>query len=152
MGLAYQNMTFENWSSDVRTYKIYNLLVLFFALTLMFILAVVTLTMLLIQFYFKTKLSLSTYTLYRINGLSFRKLIVSLLLQLFIVFSIGTVLSVPMSWLLIKNSFMIATSVTYYFSQFNYLLVILSVFMLITVSFIPSLVFLFKRKNNILLD
>lgn len=151
LGLEYPNMTFENWSSDVRTYKMYNLLVSIFAMTFIAILTVVTFTMLLIQFYIKTRLSLSTYTLYRINGLSFRKLLVSLLLQLFVVFSVGMVLSVPMTWLLIKKSFKIATTITYYFSKYNYLSVILSVFVLMVVSFIPSLVLLYKRKNNILL-
>lgn len=152
LGLKYPNMTFENWSSDVRTYKIYNLLVSVFAVTFMAILTVATFTLLLIQFYIKTRLSLSAYTLYRINGLSFEKLIVSLLLQLLTVFSVGTLLSVPMTWLLIKNSFKIATTITYYFSQYNYLIVILSVFVLMSVSFIPSLVFLYNRKNNILLE
>lgn len=152
LGLEYPNMTFENWSSDVRTYKMFNLLVSIFSVTFMAILTVVTFTMLLIQFYIKTRLSLSTYTLYRINGLSFRKLLVSLLLQLFVVFSVGTVLSVPMTWLLIKNSFKVATTITYYFSQYSYLLVVLGVFVLMVVSFIPSLILLYKRKNNILLD
>ena len=152
LGLDYPNMTFENWSSDVRTYKIYNLLVAIFAVTFMVILTVVTFTMLLIQLVIKTKLSLSTYTLYRINGLSFRKLIASLLLQLVAAFSIGAILSVPMTWLIIKKSFNILGAITHYFTQSDYLFVVLSVFVLMIVSFIPSLVILYKRKNNILLD
>ena len=152
LGLDYPNMTFENWSSDVRTYKIYNLLVAIFAVTFMVILTVVTFTMLLIQLVIKTKLSLSTYTLYRINGLSFRKLIASLLLQLVAAFSIGAILSVPMTWLIIKKSFNILGAITHYFTQSDYLFVVLSVFVLMIVSFIPSLVILYKRKNNILLE
>lgn len=152
LGLDYPNMTFENWSSDVRTYKIYNLLVAIFAVTFMVILTVVTFTMLLIQLVIKTRLSLSTYTLYRINGLSFRKLIASLLLQLVAAFSIGAILSVPMTWLIIKKSFNILGAITHYFTQSDYLFVVLSVFVLMIVSFIPSLVILYKRKNNILLD
>ncbi len=152
LGLDYPNMTFENWSSDVRTYKIYNLLVTIFAVTFMGILTVVTFTMLLIQLVIKTRLSLSTYTLYRINGLSFRKLIASLLLQLVAAFSIGAILSVPMTWLLIKKGFNILGAITHYFTQSDYLFVVLSVFLLMIVSFIPSLVILYKRKKNILLD
>ena len=152
LGLDYPNMTFENWSSDVRTYKIYNLLVAIFAVTFMVILTVVTFTMLLIQLVIKTRLSLSTYTLYRINGLSFRKLIASLLLQLVAAFSIGAILSVPMTWLIIKKSFNILGAITHYFTQSDYLFVVISVFVLMIVSFIPSLVILYKRKNNILLD
>lgn len=152
LGLDYPNMTFENWSSDVRTYKIYNLLVAIFAVTFMVILTVVTFTMLLIQFVIKTRLSLSTYTLYRINGLSFRKLIASLLLQLVAVFTIGTILSAPMTWLIIKKSFNILGAITHYFTQSDYLFVVLSVFVLMVVSFIPSLVILYKRKDNILID
>lgn len=152
LGLDFPNMTFENWSSDVRTYKIYNLLVTIFAVTFMVILTVVTFTMLLIQFVIKTRLSLSTYTLYRINGLSFRKLIASLLLQLVAAFSIGAILSVPMTWLIIKKSFNILGAMTYYFTQSDYLFVVLSVFVLMVVSFIPSLVILYKQKNNIFLD
>ena len=152
LGLDYPNMTFENWSSDVRTYKIYNLLVAIFAVTFMVILTVVTFTMLLIQLVIKTRLSLSTYTLYRVNGLSFRKLIASLLLQLVAAFSIGAILSVPMTWLIIKKSFNILGAITHYFTQSDYLFVVLSVFVLMIVSFIPSLVILYKRKNNILLD
>ena len=152
LGLDYPNMTFENWSSDVRTYKIYNLLVAIFAVTFMVILTVVTFTMLLIQLVIKTRLSLSTYTLYRINGLSFRKLIASLLLQLVAAFSIGAILSVPMTWLIIKKSFNILGAITHYFTQSDYLFVVLSVFVLMIVSFIPSLVILYKRKNNILLE
>lgn len=152
LGLDYPNMTFENWSSDVRTYKIYNLLVAIFAVTFMTILTVVTFTMLLIQLVIKTRLSLSTYTLYRINGLSFRKLIASLLLQLVAAFSIGAILSVPMTWLIIKKSFNILGAITHYFTQSDYLFVVLSVFVLMVVSFIPSLVILYKRKDNILID
>ena len=152
LGLDYPNMTFENWSSDVRTYKVYNLLVAIFAVTFMVILTVVTFTMLLIQLVIKTRLSLSTYTLYRINGLSFRKLIASLLLQLVAAFSIGAILSVPMTWLIIKKSFNILGAITHYFTQSDYLFVVLSVFVLMIVSFIPSLVILCKRKNNILLE
>ena len=152
LGLDYPNMTFENWSSDVRTYKIYNLLVAIFAVTFMVILTVVTFTMLLIQLVIKTRLSLSTYTLYRINGLSFRKLIASLLLQLVAAFSIGAILSVPMTWLIIRKGFNILGAITHYFTQSDYLFVVLSVFVLMIVSFIPSLVILYKRKNNILLD
>ena len=152
LGLDYPNMTFENWSSDVRTYKVYNLLVAIFAVTFMVILTVVTFTMLLIQLVIKTRLSLSTYALYRINGLSFRKLIASLLLQLVVAFSIGATLSVPMTWLVIKKGFNILGTITHYFTQSDYLFVVLSVFVLMVVSFIPSLVILYKRKNNILLD
>lgn len=152
LGLDYPNMTFENWSSDVRTYKIYNLLVAIFAVTFMVILTVVTFTMLLIQLVIKTRLSLSTYTLYRINGLSFRKLIASLLLQLVAAFTIGTILSAPMTWLIIKIGFNISSTITYYFTQSDYLFVVLSVFVLMVVSFIPSLVILYKRKDNILID
>ena len=152
LGLDYPNMTFENWSSDVRTYKIYNLLVAIFAVTFMVILTVVTFTMLLIQFVIKTRLSLSTYTLYRINGLSFRKLIASLLLQLVAVFTIGTILSAPMTWLIIKKGFNISSTISHYFTQSDYLFVVLSVFVLMVVSFIPSLVILYKRKDNILID
>lgn len=152
LGLDCPNMTFENWSSDVRTYKIYNLLVAIFAVTFMVILTVVTFTMLLIQLVIKTRLSLSTYTLYRINGLSSRKLIASLLLQLVAAFSIGAILSVPMTWLIIKKSFNILGAITHYFTQSDYLFVVLSVFVLMIVSFIPSLVILYKRKNNILLE
>jgi len=145
-------MTFENWSSDVRTYKIYNLLVAIFAVTFMVILTVVTFTMLLIHLVIKTRLSLSTYTLYRINGLSFRKLIASLLLQLVAAFSIGAILSAPMTWLIIKIGFNISSTITYYFTQSDYLFVVLSVFVLMVVSFIPSLVILYKRKDNIIID
>ena len=152
LGLDYPNMTFENWSSDVRTYKVYNLLVSIFSVTFIAILIFVTFTMLLIQLFIKTRLSLSTYTLYRINGLTFGKLIRSLLLQLLMVYSVGVVLSAPMTWLLIKNGFNILNSITYYFSPLNFLSVILSVFVLMLVSFIPSLILLYKRKNNILLD
>ena len=152
LGLDYPNMTFENWSSDVRTYKIYNLLVAIFAVTFMVILTVVTFTMLLIQLVIKTRLSLSTYTLYRINGLSFQKLIASLLLQLVAAFSIGAILSVPMTWLIIKKSFNILGAITHCFTQSDYLFVVLSVFVLMVVSFIPSLVILYKRKDNIIID
>ena len=152
LGLDYPNMTFENWSSDVRTYKVYNLLVSIFSVTFIAILIFVTFTMLLIQLFIKTRLSLSTYTLYRINGLTFGKLIRSLLMQLLMVYSVGVVLSVPMTWLLIKNGFNILNSITYYFSPLNFLSVILSVFVLMVVSFIPSLILLYKRKNNILLE
>ncbi|MBE6694597.1 MAG: hypothetical protein E7589_07520 [Ruminococcaceae bacterium] len=152
LGLDYPNMTFENWSSDVRTYKVYNLLVSIFSVTFIAILIFVTFTMLLIQLFIKTRLSLSTYTLYRINGLTFGKLIRSLILQLLMVYSVGVVLSVPMTWLLIKNGFNILNSITYYFSPLNFLSVILSVFVLMLVSFIPSLILLYKRKNNILLE
>ncbi len=152
LGLDYPNMIFENWSSDVRTYKIYNLLVAIFAVTFMVILTVVTFTMLMIQFVIKTRFSLSTYTLYRINGLSFRKLIASLLLQLVAAFSIGAILSVPMTWLIIKKGFNILGTITHYFTQSDYLLVVLSVFVLMVVSFIPSFVILYKRKDNIIID
>ena len=51
-----------------------------------------------------------------------------------------------------KKSFNILDAITHYFTQSDYLFVVLSVFVLMIVSFIPSLVILYKRKNNILLD
>ena len=55
-------------------------------------------------------------------------------------------------FVLIKNGFNILNSITYYFSPLNFLLVIMSVFVLMVVSFVPSLILLYRRKNNILLD
>jgi len=57
-----------------------------------------------------------------------------------------------MTWLIIKKSFNILGAITHYFTQSDYLFVVLSVFVLMIVSFIPSLVILYKRKNNILLE
>jgi len=54
--------------------------------------------------------------------------------------------------LIIKKSFNILGAITHYFTQSDYLFVVLSVFVLMIVSFIPSLVILYKRKNNILLE
>ena len=113
LGLDYPNMTFENWSSDVRTYKVYNLLVSIFSVTFIAILIFVTFTMMLIQLFIKTRLSLSTYTLYRINGLTFGKLIRSLILQLLMVYSVGVVyLALPHRSYIIKLLFPLRYPIT----------------------------------------
>ena len=46
----------------------------------------------------------------------------------------------------------VPAAITHYFTQSDYLFVVLSVFVLMIVSFIPSLVILYKRKDNILID
>jgi hypothetical protein len=150
-GLSLPYMTFENWSSDVRNYKIYNLLVAIFAITLVVILAVVAFILFLSQFYIKTNLSLPVYSLYRINGLSFNSLLISCFAQVIITYFIGVICSVPITIYLLKKSMKIL-NLQYYLSVKTYILIALFVFLILIISLIPSIILLGKRKNNILMD
>lgn len=150
-GLSLPYMTFENWSSDVRNYKIYNLLVSIFAVTLVVILTVVAFVLFLSQFYIKTSLGLPIYALYRINGLNFNSLLLSCFAQVIGTYLIGAVLSIPITTYLLKTSMKIL-NLEYYLPANVHAMVIAFVFLILTISLIPSVILLSKRKNNIIID
>lgn len=150
----YPKMTFENWSSDIRSYKIYNMLVGIFAVTFIIILIVSSLILLSSQLYIKTRLSASSYSLFRINGLSFRKLLASLSLQNIVMFIIGAILSYPITQQLIKISMKLydINSVSIYLPMKNHIIVIVYILLIYIISSIPSVAYLIKQKNNVLKD
>ena len=150
--LKYPKMTFENWSSDIESYKIYNMLVRLFTVTFIVILIISSLALLSSQLYIKTMMSSSSYSLYRLNGLSFGMLFRSLWLQNIIIYVIGAVISYPITKLLIKISMQISDlkSVSIYLPNKAQIIVILSVLLILVVSYIPSMICIFKQKDNIL--
>lgn len=152
LGLSRPNMTFEDRSSDVRTYKILNLLVRIFSVTLITIMAVITLAVLTMLLFTKTRLSLPDFLLYRMNGLSFLKLIRFLTLQLLVFYAIGAALSYPLTILLIGKSFHVVGPVSYWFSNGDFLTVATAVLGITCVSFIPSFIILRRRKDNVIIE
>lgn len=152
LGLSLPNMTLENRSSDVRTYKILNLLVAIFSVTLITIIVVITFAVLTILQLTKTRLNLPTFRLYRVNGLGFRKLIRILALQLLTFYVAGVSLSYPLAFLLIRTSFHVVGAASYYFSNMDFLSVGAAVLGISCVSFVPSFIILLKRKDNVILE
>ena len=150
-GLSLPYMIFENWSSDVQNYKIYNLLIGIFSVTFVCILVAVAFILLLSQFYMKTNLSLSTYALYRINGLPFHSLLLSCFVQVVITYLIGATLSIPITITLLKASMKIL-NIKYFLPIDVHAAVIGSVLLILLVSLIPSVILLYKRKNNVVMD
>lgn len=150
--VGYPKMTLENWSSDIKSYKIYNMLVYIFAVTLIVIIVISSLILLSSQMYIKTKLSASSYSLFRINGLSFKKLLSSLCLQNILMFIIGSSISYPFTQQLIKKSMKLysVNRVSIYLPSETHITVISFMLLIFVLSYIPSIICILKQKNNIL--
>jgi hypothetical protein len=151
MKLHLPHMVFENWSSDMESYKIYNLLVAMFAIIFVCILVVVGFILFVSQFFIKTNLSLPTYALYRINGLSLNSILRSWLIQALLMCLVGVALSVPLT-IYLMNKFMAMVDLRNFLSVNAQIAVVLSVFAMVAISAIPSVILLYKRRDNVVCD
>ncbi|MDD4297620.1 MAG: hypothetical protein PHC69_11810 [Ruminiclostridium sp.] len=95
-------MKLQDWQADVKTYKVFNLMVQIFVITLLSVISFTTLVILMSQLYIKTQLSMKNYALLRINGLSYRQLACLWILQVFMVFKAGCLIGIPVSFLIIN--------------------------------------------------
>jgi len=150
------NMILKNWISDIKTYKIYNLLVRIFSITFLSIVFIAVFFIIASQLYNKSQSNMKYFNLLRINGMSYNKLIKKILLQLYFSLVIGSIVGIPLSLLLmqklsIKARYDIMKYITYYFKPINFLFVLCIVIALSTLAFIPSLLYLHKQKNNIII-
>jgi ABC-type transport system, involved in lipoprotein release, permease component len=151
------NMILEDWQSDIKTYKVFNLLVYIFVLTLLSVLILTTLTVLMSQLLIKTQLSMKNYALLRINGLSFWGLIRLLVLQVCLIIGIGSLIGVPVSLITIqyfgiRARFEILHQIFYYFPVVYLLYIFISIVAISIISMIPCLIYLTQRRDNILFD
>ena len=128
------------------------MLVYIFAVTLIVIIVISSLILLSSQMYIKTKLSASSYSLFRINGLSFKKLLSSLCLQNILMFIIGSSISYPFTQQLIKKSMKLysVNRVSIYLPSETHITVISFMLLIFVLSYIPSIICILKQKNNIL--
>ena len=150
-------MKLQDWQADVKTYKVFNLMVQIFVITLLSVISFTTLVILMSQLYIKTQLSMKNYALLRINGLSYRQLVCLWILQVFMVFKAGCLIGIPVSFLII-NIFGIGVrtdilhEILYYFPANNLLYVFIEILAIVTISAIPSLLYLNKYKDNIIFN
>ncbi len=149
------NMQFQNWITDTKTYKIFNLTVALYVFTLIAILALTVLVVLSSQLLSLTRFSLKTYALLRLNGLKFNEIIKSIFIQSGIVTLIGEIIGIPISVFIIiyfgiSQDFDVINTFLYYFPIYNFLCVFVLLAFIDLFSAIPSLIALYKNKNNIL--
>ncbi len=150
-------MILEDWQADIKTYKVFNLMVYIFVATLLSVLALTTLMVLMSHLFIKTRLSMKNYALLRINGLSFRRLIRLLVLQVGLIIITGCLIGIPVSLLIIqffgiRARTEIFTELFYYFPMINLLYVFIGVLIISVISILPCILYLKKHKDNILFD
>jgi len=150
-------MQLENWQADIKTYRIFNTLVMLFVTVLLSILALTTFAVLTSQLLSKTQMSMRNYALLRINGLPFQRLLRLWLAQLFGVLVIGCVPGVPLSLALIqqfhmKSPFHILKAIFYYFPPIAFSIIFAGMLVVAALAAMPSLLYLWKRRDSILFD
>jgi len=148
-------MEFQNWITDTKTYKIFNLMITIYVSILLAILAFTTLIVITSQLFNLTQFSIKIYTLLRLNGLKFCTIIRLIFIQSGFAIFIGGIIGIPVSFLLIRyfgieQDLDVINEILYYFpiKYFLYVFALLSFIGLLAI--IPSLIILSKNKNNIL--
>jgi ABC-type lipoprotein release transport system permease subunit len=145
------SMEFQNWISDTKTYKIYNILIAVYVTLLLSILTVTTFVIIASGLYNTTRFSIRTYALLRINGLQFNQIVKLLFIQSTAVTLIGIIIGIPVSVLTImlfgiNQSFNAFKEFMYFFPLENYFLISLSIAAIGIIAAIPSIVYLQKNK------
>lgn len=149
------NMEFQNWITDTKTYKIFNLMVNIYVFILITILVITTFVVLSSQLLNLTQFSLKTYVLLRLNGLKLNELVKLIFIQACFVTLIGEIIGIPISFFLIvhfglESEFNIINTFLYYFPIENFLYVFILLVFISLFAVIPSLITVHKNKNNIL--
>lgn len=150
-------MMLQDWQADIKTYKVFNLMVYIFVAALLIVLVLTTFMVLMSQLLIKTQLSMRNYALLRINGLSFCRLVRLWVFQVLIIIISGCLAGVPVSLFIIqyfgiKARFEIFRSIVYYFPLINLLYVFGGILMISLLSMLPCLLYLQKHKDNVLFD
>ncbi len=150
-------MILQDWQADIKTYKVFNLMVYIFVVTLFCILVATTLAILMSQLIIKTQLSMKNYALLRINGLSFRRLVRLWVSQVSLTIIAGCLIGVPVSFLIIQYFGIRARTeilheLLYYFPIINLLYVFIGILVISVISILPGFLYLKKHKDNILFD
>jgi len=132
-------------------------MVLLFATVLLAILALTTFAVLTSQLLSKTQMSMKNYALLRINGLSFKQLLHIWLSQLLGVLIMGCLPGIPLSLALIqqfhmKSPFHILKAIFYYFPPAVFLFIFAGMLAIAALAAIPSLWYLYKRRDSVLFD
>ena len=152
----FPNMIMENWTNEIRNYKIFNMLVKYFVI--IFILAIVLTAFIFLssQVYNLTYAYMWYYKLLRINGMSLRHIMFNAVKKSLIYSLIsGILLGIPCSLLLCQIFALNAKSevienIFYYFNPINYVYVICADVIVLFLALIPCMVSLYKTKNNII--
>jgi hypothetical protein len=144
-------MEFQNWITDTKTYKIYNILIAVYVTLLLSILAVTTFVIIASGLYNITRFSIKTYSLLRINGLQFNKIVRLQFIQLTAVILIGIIIGIPVSVLTILHfgidqAFNTFDTLFYYFPAENFFFIAASIAAIGIIAAIPSIVYLQKNK------
>jgi len=157
MSYKVPNMALEDFQMEVKTYKVYNLMIYIFVVSLLSVLTVTTLIIMSSQLLAKTQLNMRNNALLRINGLNFWRIVRLWLYQVCAVILLGCTIGVPLSLLLFKNfgsysHFEILNQIIYYFPLVHFIYVFAGIVTIAILSAIPSLAYLLKHKNDVLYD
>ena len=149
------NMIFENWITDTKANKIFNLMIDAFVITLIIILVITTLIILMSQFYNLVQFSMKNYALLRLNGLPFKAIVRQIFIGAFIVSLIGGAIGIPISLLAIRffgidASFDVMKTLINYFPLQNLAYVFGGVVIISLVSVFPGIAAILKNKKNVL--
>lgn len=150
------NMIMENWTNEIRNYKIFNLLVEYFVITFILVIVLTAFIFLSSQVYNLTYAYMRYYKLLRINGMSLRYIMFNTVKKS-LIYSLlsGVLLGIPCSLLLCQIFALNAKSevienIFYYFNPINYLYVICVDVIVLILALIPCLISLYKTKNNVI--
>ena len=151
------NMVLTDYQKEVQTYKIYKFMINLYVASLLIVLVITTGIILSSQLLAKTQLNMRSFSLLRINGVSFGRIVRLLISQVLLVLTVGCSLGVPASLLLFRNmgtyaNFEILNQITYYFPLINFVYVFIGVVIIAVFSLIPSIAYLIKHKDNVLYD
>ena len=149
------NMVFENWISDMKTNKSYNLMIDVFIITLITVLIIAMFIILTSQFYNLTQFSVKNYTLLRLNGLPLRDIIKLHFWEALIISVIGGLIGILITLLLIRFVGINASDdmikiLNYYFPLKNLVFVFVGVLVLSLLSVLPSVFSICKNRNNVI--
>ncbi|MFY9381678.1 MAG: hypothetical protein WBI55_02235 [Eubacteriales bacterium] len=146
-------MMFTNFVSKVAEYKEFNRLVAIFSITLLGMMVFAAVTLLSSQLYIKTRLSLPTYALYRVNGLSLCSVGLTYFLEIIGAYIVGAVLSLPFTYILLRYAIDLSDALIKKFYPITTALHILFFVLLLTaLSVIPSAMLLYRRRDNVVMD
>ncbi len=149
------NMAMDNWTNEVRNYRIFNRLVEYFVIIFVLVIALTAFIFLSSQMYNLTYAYMKYYKLLRINGMSLRRIMLNIV-KGSLIYSLvsGILLGIPSSLLLSQAFALNAKSevlenIFYYFDPINYLYVICSEVIILILALTPCLISLYRTKNNI---
>ncbi len=153
-----KHMILEDWAAEMREYKTYQFFQYSFILMFLIVLIGTVFVIFTSQLLIKTKLSMDRYVLFRINGVTYRKIIGIVMGQFVFVIMAGSAIGyliarVLMRAITIKNGYSVFMTLKEAIESYMppvYYTYIFGGLLLMVIALLPSIMFLRKHKDNVL--